>query len=108
MAIDDAPPPREGSAAAPPPRSDRSGWNWLIAVPLVVSLTVPIFDRSAPALGGVPFFYWYQILAIAVGVLATVAVFRAHERRHARLGDRADADVVAGAADRPAAPSTER
>ena len=87
MATDDAPPPPRENAA-PPPRSDRSGWNWLIAVPLVVSLTVPIFDRSSPALAGVPFFYWYQILAIGVGVLATVAVFRAHERRHARLGDR--------------------
>ena len=62
----------------------------------MVSLTVPIFDRSAPALAGVPFFYWYQIVAIAVGVLATVAVFRAHERAAARR------------ADRPAAPSTER
>ena len=77
-------------------------------MPLVVSLTVPIFDRSAPALAGVPFFYWYQILAIAVGVLATVAVFRAHERRAGGdcLGDRAGAD--AGATERPAAPPTER
>ena len=90
MALDDTTPSprREDDAATPPRRSDRSGWNWLIAVPLVVSLTVPVFDRSAPALAGIPFFYWYQIVAIGVGVLATVAVFRAHERRHVRLGDR--------------------
>lgn len=99
MATDDAPPPpREDPATAPARRRDRSWWNWLIVVPLVVSLTVPIFDRSAPTLAGVPFFYWYQILAIGVGVLATVAVFRAHERGAGRGHD----------GDRPTAASTER
>lgn len=70
----------------PPPRSDRSWWNWLIAVPLVLSLTVPIFNRDQPSIGGVPFFYWYQVLAIAVGVVATILVFRAHDRANQRRG----------------------
>lgn len=83
MAVDDTPPtPRPDPAVAPARRRDRSPWNWLILVPLVVSLAVPVFDRSAPSLGGIPFFYWYQMAAIGVGVVATVVVFRAHERAH--------------------------
>lgn len=81
MAVDDTSPGRRPDPAAPPHRRrDRSPWNWLILVPLVVSLTVPLFDRSRPSLVGIPFFYWYQMAAIAVGVICTIAVFRAHER----------------------------
>lgn len=81
-----SPPPSPGPGATPRPRSDRSWWNWLIAVPLVLSLTVPIFNRDEPSIGGVPFFYWYQVLVIVVGVVATVLVFRAHDRSNERRG----------------------
>lgn len=58
-------------------------------MPLVASLTVPLSDRSSPSLGGVPFFCWHRMVAIAVGVLCAVVVSRARGRAAARRdGDR--------------------
>jgi hypothetical protein len=57
-------------------RTDHSPWNWLLLVPLVLTLFPPLYNRLDPGLGGIPFFYWYQLLVIPVGVLATVVVYR--------------------------------
>ena len=66
--------------AAPPARSDRSPWNWLLWLPLLVTLYPPLYNRTSPELGGIPFFYWYQLAAISVGVLCTYLVYRASKR----------------------------
>jgi hypothetical protein len=63
-----------------PRRSDRSPWNWLLLVPIVVPLIVPIFNRVEPTLFGWPFFYWFQLLLVGLGVLTTVVVYRATRR----------------------------
>ena len=34
----------------------------LLAAVIVATLWVPSYNRTAPALGGWPFFYWYQLL----------------------------------------------
>ncbi len=41
-----------------PARSDRSPWNWLLLVAVVVPLLVPLYNRVEPTLFGWPFFYW--------------------------------------------------
>jgi hypothetical protein len=58
------------------PRSDRSPWNWLLLLPLVVTLWPPLFNRRSPELFSIPFFYWYQLATVAVGVGCTVLVYR--------------------------------
>jgi hypothetical protein len=63
-----------------PRRSDRSPWNWLLLVPVVVPLIVPIYDRRTPELGGWPFFYWIQLVFVALGVLCTSIVYLATRR----------------------------
>jgi hypothetical protein len=63
--------PRQGR-----PRSDRSRWNWLLLLPLVVTLYPPLYNHTDPELAGIPFFYWYQMAAIAVGVTSTYVVYR--------------------------------
>lgn len=70
-------PPTSGVA---PHRSDRSPWNWLLLVGIVLPLIVPIYNRVEPTLFGWPFFYWFQLLLVGVGVLTTVAVYRATRR----------------------------
>ena len=60
---------------------DRSPWNWLLLVPLLVTLLPPLYNRLRPELLGMPFFYWYQFLAIAVGVGCTLVVYL-KTRRH--------------------------
>ncbi|MGY1631938.1 DUF3311 domain-containing protein [Geodermatophilus sp. SYSU D01186] len=69
-------PPRDVA----PRRSDRSPWNWLLLVPIVVPLIVPLYNRVEPTLFGWPFFYWAQLAFVAVGVLTTVVVHRATRR----------------------------
>ena len=63
-----------------PRRSDRSPWNWLLLVPIVVPLIVPLYNQVDPQLGGWPLFYWLQLLFVALGVLTTVIVYRMTRR----------------------------
>ncbi|XVU29782.1 DUF3311 domain-containing protein [Actinoplanes sp. CA-054009] len=63
------------------PRSDRSRWNWLLLIPIVVPLLTPIYNFDEPRLFGFPAFYWIQLLFILVGVAATAAVYRMTKRR---------------------------
>lgn len=76
------PPGREtgGGGPARPVRTDRSPLNWLLLVPLVATLIPPLYNRENPALFGIPFFYWYQLAAIGIGVLCTVIVYRGTRR----------------------------
>ena len=57
-------------------RHDRSPWNWLLLLPLVVTLFPPIYNSIDPRLFDVPFFYWYQMAAIVLSVVVTLAVYR--------------------------------
>jgi hypothetical protein len=56
----------------------------LIAIAIVMPLLVPMYARWDPALWGIPFFYWYQMLwvFIASGLLAlSYLVMRKEDRR---------------------------
>ncbi|MGA5817768.1 DUF3311 domain-containing protein [Kitasatospora sp. NPDC094028] len=44
-----------------------------LAVPVVALLWVPSYSKSAPALGGVPFFYWYQLMWVPLAAVFTGA-----------------------------------
>lgn len=61
-------------------RSDHSPWNWLLLLPLLATLIPPLFNSDSPELFGIPFFYWYQLAAILVGVGSTVVVYRMTRR----------------------------
>ena len=67
-------------AGMTPRRSDRSPWNWLLLVPIVVPLLVPLYNDVEPILFGWPRFYWLQLLFVALGVLSTVIVYRMTRR----------------------------
>ena len=51
--------------------------NWLLVLPLVAVLFPWFYNREDPKLWGIPFFYWYQLAAISVGVVCTLIVYRA-------------------------------
>ncbi len=34
----------------------------LLAIPCLAVLAVPLFNRAAPSIDGIPFFYWWQML----------------------------------------------
>jgi hypothetical protein len=62
------------------PRTDRSPWNWLLLVPIVVPLLTPIYNHDLPRLFGFPAFYWLQFAFILLGVVTTSVVYRMTKR----------------------------
>jgi hypothetical protein len=62
-------------------RSDRSPWNWLLLVPILVPLLTFLFNATDPTLGGFPRFYWLQLAFIALGVAVTTIVYQATKGR---------------------------
>ncbi|MQS13965.1 DUF3311 domain-containing protein [Streptomyces kaniharaensis] len=46
-----------------------------LLVPIVAMLWVPSYDKADPAAGGMPFFYWYQLLWVPVSAVFTVAAY---------------------------------
>lgn len=80
VATAQTPPASAPPRGAAPRRSDRSPWNWLLLVPIVVPLLVPLYNKKTPMLGGWPFFYWLQLVLVALGVICTFIVYRATRR----------------------------
>ena len=60
---------------------DRTPANWLLLVPLLLVIWPPLYNRVDPTLFGIPFFYWFQLAVIPVGVVCTTLVYRATMRR---------------------------
>ncbi len=56
----------------------RRGWSWwylLFVVQFVAALWVPFYNRLEPTLGGLPFFYWYQLLWVVIAAVLTAVIF---------------------------------
>jgi hypothetical protein len=75
-------PPDGAPAHAPAPaRSDRSPWNWLLLVPIVLPLLTFVYNRETPRIAGFPFFFWFQLLFPPLAVVVTTIVFLLAKRR---------------------------
>jgi hypothetical protein len=67
-------------------RTDRSPWNWLLLIPIVLPLLTFVYNRETPMLLGWPFYFWFQMLFAPLAVACTVTVFylsRSRKRRRA-------------------------
>jgi len=53
----------------------------LLLIPYAAMLWVPSYNRVEPMLAGIPFFYWYQMLWILLGVAVLVPVYISDERQ---------------------------
>ena len=73
--------PLSDAGAGDRTRSDRSAVNWLLLVPVLLVIWPPLFNRNDPELFGIPFFYWYQLAVIPIGVTCTALVYKATTRR---------------------------
>ena len=85
--------PKAPPSEMAPRRSDRSPWNWLLLVPIVVPLIVPLYNDVEPTLFGWPKFYWLQLVFVALGVLTTSIVYRM--TRRSRSDQQAARDAIA-------------
>ncbi len=59
----------------------RRAWNWLLLLPFIATLWPPFYNRQGPALGGFPFFYWYQLLWVVLAALIVWLVLVATKDR---------------------------
>lgn len=50
--------------------------NLLLLIPLIGTLLPMFYNQDHPRLGGMPFFYWYQLLWIPISVAITWFVYR--------------------------------
>ncbi|HEX5932412.1 MAG TPA: DUF3311 domain-containing protein [Methyloceanibacter sp.] len=57
------------------PRLLRFWPRLLFLVPFVAMLWVASYNRTAPALDGIPFFYWYQLGWILAGAAIVLLVY---------------------------------
>jgi hypothetical protein len=53
----------------------RRWWRLLLVPPFVGMLWPPFYDSIEPRIAGIPYFYWYQFLWIAVGAALTAVVY---------------------------------
>ena len=91
MSTATTPPGDPATEQIAPRRSDRSPWNWLLLIPIVVPLIVPLYNQTDPTLFGWPRFYWLQLLFVALGVATTVLVYRMTRRSSAERAAARDA-----------------
>ena len=61
-------------------RLKRVLWHIALFVPFFAAIWVPLYNRIEPALFGIPFFYWYQMLWVIIGAVLTAIVYFATER----------------------------
>lgn len=56
------------------PRRWRYWPRLLFLIPFIAMLWVPVYNRVEPELGGIPFFYWYQLGWILLGAAIVLLV----------------------------------
>ena len=70
----------------------------LLAAVLVGTLWVPFYNRTTPAWGGWPFFYWYQLLWVPAVALLSWCAYLLSKRAQGGTGAPAPAPGPQGAA----------
>ena len=75
------------------PMAERSGSAapyvasaFLIGIPVVALLAIPLYSRKEPVLAGFPMFYWWTFLCIALVSAGTWTSYRLIERAKAPVG----------------------
>ncbi|ODA68650.1 hypothetical protein A7A08_00481 [Methyloligella halotolerans] len=64
-----------------PKSGARRHWpRLLFAIPFIVVLSVPLYDRLTPELLGIPFFYWFQLSFVLVGAVIVAVVYALDKR----------------------------
>jgi Protein of unknown function (DUF3311) len=59
----------------------RSAWSWwyLLFILQLAVLWPPFYNSVEPSWGGIPFFYWYQMLWVIIAAVINAVVYFATE-----------------------------
>jgi hypothetical protein len=49
---------------------------FLLFVPCILALAVPLYNSTPPILFGIPFFFWFQLVLIPISALTILAADR--------------------------------
>lgn len=63
------------SKELPRPHRNRRWWYLLLVIPFLGTLFPQLYNSMTPAIGGLPFFYWYQLLWVIITGLLTIFVY---------------------------------
>ncbi len=68
----------DGQGVRSSARPTRSGrwWYLLLLLPFAALLYPPLYAHVTPRVFGIPFFYWYQFVWLAVTAAVTTFVYR--------------------------------
>jgi len=61
-------------------RKKRGAWSWwylLFSFQFAAALWPPFYNKVEPSWMGVPFFYWYQLLWVAISAVITAVIYLA-------------------------------
>ncbi len=61
--------------ASHPQRKGRSWLLLLLILPFIVLMWPPFYNFREPALIGIPFFYWFQLLWVVITAIITAVVY---------------------------------
>jgi hypothetical protein len=53
---------------------------WFLLIPFVLPLCVPLYARNDPMIGDVPFFVWFQLPLVLIGVVVIALVYRLRQK----------------------------
>jgi hypothetical protein len=59
----------------------------LVASPVVLALSVSLYQRTEPTLGGLPFFYWFQMTMAVAAACGCGATYFIAFRNEPEIGD---------------------
>lgn len=53
----------------------RRWWYLILVLPFIATLFPQIYNSMTPAIGGLPFFYWFQLLWVLITGGLTILVY---------------------------------
>jgi hypothetical protein len=61
---------------------DKRAIHWLLAIPIGMPLLIPLYNRVDPKIGGIPFFYWYQMATALVAIAVLTFLYQVTKDRN--------------------------
>lgn len=55
-------------------RSRRRWWYLILIIPFIATLFPQLYSSATPTLGGLPYFYWYQLLWVLITGVITIVI----------------------------------
>ena len=55
-----------------------------LLIPFVIFFDVPLYDKVAPSFGGLPFYYWFQIIMLPISAVLFLIAAKMIDSKNAK------------------------